>query len=230
VNFTNFKVACSEFSNTCYYEIGSASAGNVTANFVNGSVWGNSSGSEDILVLNLGTSQILFQNTAIIDAGANITFLYTTPGNNVIDGGGNTNGSGAAWTSGGTANTLGGGFFGSASTTGIAAATSNFALTTCGTGTPSTVTAASGATQSGQFTITNAGTPGTACTVTYTYPVAFPVIAPACRFTALGGTNPVTPTLTNGAISTTSAVVVLAASALTNTDTEIIGYNCSVPL
>ena len=203
------------------------------ANFVNGSVYGypGNAGTEKTLLFEwYRLHNILFQNTAVIDAGADNTFLYTTSGNNVIDGGGNTNGSGAAWTSGGTANTLGGGFFGSASTTGIAAATTNFALTTCGTVTPSTVTAASGATQSGQFTITNAGTPGTACTATYTYPVAFPVIAPACRFTALGGTNPVTPTLTNGAISTTSAVVVLAASALTNTDTEIIGYNCSVPL
>ena len=180
---------------------------------------------------NIYTSGLIvnnFSNTAVTATGLhnqlwNTQATYTL----VNDKGGNT------FQDGSVGDSLSGMWFGSASVTGVAIATSNFALTTCGTVTPSTVTAAAGGTQSGNFTITYGGTPGTACTVTYTFPTTTLspfFVAPQCTFTVLGGTNPVIPTLTNGTISTTSAVVVLGASALTNTDTDIIGYNCSVPL
>ncbi len=126
-----------------------------------------------------------------------------------------------------------GAVWGSASATGTLQVIGNIVTSSCGTSTNGTLVAGSTASR-GQFTLTIAGTPGTTCVETITFPlgaggtsIAFSK-APQCTLVDTGGTGAFPTSIVNGTISTTSAAFTITGT-LTNTQTEILQYNCSNP-
>jgi hypothetical protein len=120
-----------------------------------------------------------------------------------------------------------GSWFKSCSITGTAQIAGNIVPSVCGTTTVGTVSGAGG---DGQFTLTFGGAPGTSCTVTVTYPNAFPAsTVPLCAFSDVGGTNAFPTSIVNGAVSATSAAFTETATAFTNGNTEIVQYTCRLP-
>ena len=128
-------------------------------------------------------------------------------------------------TNGGAGNSVTGKIYGSASISFSTLATGNVSITTCGTSTAGTF---SGSSLKGQFTITFAGTPGTTCTATVTFPTVF-LQAPICTWYDVGGTNVVATSIVNGAVSATSTAVTISGPTFTNGNTEILQYACSNP-
>jgi len=118
-----------------------------------------------------------------------------------------------------------GSVFGSCSITGTAQVAGNIVPSACGT---STVGSVSGAGGSGQFTLTFAGTPGTTCTVTVTFPTPF-LATPICTFVDVGGTNAFPTAIVNGTVNTTSAAFTETGTTLTNGNTEVTQYYCRIP-
>lgn len=159
-----------------------------------------------------GTSQIFFlnasnvvhmRNSVVTATGTNNRFINLGAGDTFFDDGGNTIKNGTV------ANTITGGYFGSASVTGVTPAGSAFGISACGTTAAPTVAAGS-TTRAGSITLTIAGGPVTACTITYTFPATslspFMVAPSKATLTGQGGTVAAFPTsITRGAVSTTSA-------------------------
>lgn len=120
-----------------------------------------------------------------------------------------------------------GSWFGSSSITGTAQTGGNIVPSACGTSTVGTVSGSGG---NGQFTLTFAGTPGATCTVTITFPNAFPAsTVPLCSFLDVGGNNAFPTSIINGTINNTTAAFTETAAAFTNGNTEIMQYSCRLP-
>jgi len=176
-----------------------------------------------------GNSINNFTDTCVIGGGSNTQTLNLASGNAAVDLGGNTNCAGGPWPTGGTPNTLTGGYFGSASVTGTAAAASNITAST-GWGTSGAagngISAVSGATQNIQFTVTAAGTPGANPTLAIVFPTAFPFVAPQCRAIQIGGNGAIADLTTTTGPSTTGVTYTWNATPVA-AKTYIIQSSCS---
>lgn len=125
-----------------------------------------------------------------------------------------------------TFSTFTGTAYGSGSSTGTLLTTAQPALTS-GWST-STVTAVTGSSTRGSFTITLAGTPTLPAVVTLTFPVAFPIAPASCTFQVGGSTLGVAAvnTYISTAPTATAVGVTYTGSTLTAGDTLVTSYNC----
>jgi hypothetical protein len=124
-----------------------------------------------------------------------------------------------------------GGWFGAASVTGTILAASNITPTSgFGTGCATAgqcISAVTGASRQGQFTVTYGTTPSSPQVLTIVFPIAFPV-TPICSLTDVGGTNAF-PT----SIVTTTCTTTGASFTITNTpvggSTDILQFQAGIP-
>lgn len=155
---------------------------------------------------------------SVINANGTGNTINNPAGATFVDNCGNTLSGGAGYAGGGS-------LFGSCSITGTLQTAGNFADGAgLGTSTFGTVT---GDSRHGQVTVTFAGALTTTPQFTMTFPTPF-LVAPTCTLQDVGGNNAFPTSISNGAISTTSAVFNLTfavAPTAGNTDTFV--WNCS---
>jgi len=121
--------------------------------------------------------------------------------------------------------------FGSLSITGTALAAANLTPTTnFGTGCATAgqcMSAVSGSSGRGQFTVTYGTGPASPQTLTATFPTVF-LVAPFCTLTDVGGTNAFPTSVTTTSTSTTSAVFSIVNTPVAG-NTDIFQLSCGTP-
>ena len=139
-----------------------------------------------LLFANNSSSSIHFRGTVANAAGTNNAFMNIGATDKVFDDGGNT------FTNGTVANTINGKIFGSRSATGTALVAGNL-VPSANWGTGAGITVPLGDSQNFSFTLTNGSAAvGANPTIAFTFPTAFPFIAPICTVWQVGGTQAIT--------------------------------------
>jgi hypothetical protein len=170
--------------------------------------------SQCFAMVSTGGSSVRTQGSTITCTGPNNRTLDTTAGNNFFDDGGNT------FTNGSQANAIGGNVFGTLSSIGSVPVTGNFSITNAA------FTSEVGSDEKHfTLTVTNAGGGGIV-TIVYTFPAAFPFVAPgSCHALQIGGTQPSLIFNTTTGPSTT-AVTFTSTVAGAGNDTIIMNIDC----